>query len=592
MAATAVTGRPNSPSRGRGRLRRVAVHGIAALALLVPAAAADASGPRGPQLVFSTYLGGAYKYGDIGNAIAVDAGGDAYVTGRSYYSRFPTTPGAFQTEHHSVGPWDTSAFAAKLNSSGSGLVYSTYLAAGAGETTGEGIAVDATGHAYVAGHTTATDYPVTPGAVDNGDQGIFVTKLNPEGSGLDYSGLLGSGVYAGGIAVGPGGSAYVAAGAAMKLDPSGGGLVYSRSLDKATIADVALDSAGNLYVAGTAGEGFQTTAGAFRGSPSGAFAAKIDPDGNVVYATLLGDRSSSADAIAVDAAGDAYVAGATESRRFPTTRGAFQTAVRGGKGPNETAFVVRLDPAGTGRIYSTYLGEPSHGGPCGCGGASGIAVDAAGDAFVAGTTASRRFPTTTGALQRRKRSRPSYAGSPFLSELDPLGRRLRYSTYLGGNGSDFASDVALGPGGRAYLTGGVVSTDFPVTPGALQRRSHGDYAVFVTALDPAGAPVPGLFVKAVQRRGDRLRLRGAVDPRARGALAGTARLGTVTRPLHLRRRGGRFTATSEPLGRGGAWRLTIRFAGEGAWEDGSVCRETRIAGKRPGRWARARARGC
>jgi sugar lactone lactonase YvrE len=400
-------------------------------ALGLPAAAAGA----GSQLVFSTYLGGAFKYGDIGNDIAVDGAGNVYVTGRSYYSNFPVTPRAFQTTHRNLGPFDTTAFVAKFDPTGSRLIYATYLGGEGGETSGEGIAVDAAGDAYVCGYTSSRNFPTTPGALRANGIGGFVTKLNPAGSGLVYSTLLGDpSTHAGGIAVDAAGNAYVAAGAVTKLDPSGA-LVYSNPLSgKASANDVAVDPAGDAYIAGSAS--------------SGAFAARLDPSGQgFVYSTPLGIPKRGAGGIAVDAAGDAYIAA--------------------GK-------AVKLDPSGA-LAYSSSLG--------GAVGAD-IAVDAAGDAFVTGANRSRRFRTTAGALQRHRAPGRRRPNTPFVAELNPAGSGFAYATYLGG-ASDFASAIAVGPTGDPYVTGGTISGTLPTSPGAFQRRSHSreGYAAFVTALN-------------------------------------------------------------------------------------------------------------
>jgi hypothetical protein len=528
---------------------------VALLALGLPGAALGAE----PQLVFSTYLGGAYKYGDIGNDIAVDAAGNVYVTGRSYYSSFPVTPGAFQTVRHSVGPWDTTAFVAKFDPTGSRLIYATYLGGEGGETTGEGIAVDAAGDAYVSGYTSSKSFPTTPGALRSSGFGGFVTKLNPAGSGLVYSTLLGDDkTHAAAIAVDPSGNAYIAAGAAMKLDPSGGALVYSNSFGGAgKAADVAVDAAGDAYVAGAASQGLPTTPGAYRESGTGAFAAKLDPSGGFSYSTLLGAPKWGAGAIAVDPAGNAYIAGAT---------------------------AMKLNPPGSALVYSSSLGGAS---------AADIAVDPAGDAFVTGTTRSRRFQTTTGALQRQRGAGPRHPSTPFVSELDRAGNGLAYSTYLAGAG-DFSSAVAVNPAGHAYVTGGTISGALPISPGAFQRhpRESDGYAAFVTALDPSGPPIAGLSLGAIERRDDRIRLRGTLDPAAGGKLLADIHHGHSRQALRLRRSKGKFVATTGPLGTGGVWKIAVDFDGSAPWASESICRGVHVGPKRPHRWTRVSPQGC
>lgn len=523
-----------------------------AAVLLVAAPGASGSGR---QLVFSTYLGGAFKYGDIGNDVAVDREGNVYVTGRSYYSDFPVTPGAFQTKSHSIGPWDTAGFVAKFDPTGSRLIYATYLGGEGGETTGEGIAVDAAGDAYVSGYTSSKNFPTTPGALRESGSGGFVAKLDPTGSALVYSTLIGGATtHVSSIGVDAAGNAYVAANAVMKLDPTGTGLAYSYLLDPWFAADIAVDPAGDAYIAG---------------ADKGAFATKLDPSGGFVYSTPVGGVGGSTDAIAIDSQGHAYVAGR-----------------RRGHG----AFVVKLEPDGSKPAYSILLPSSSLDAACRCGVAA-IAVDGAGDAFLVGSTRAPRLPTSTGALQRRPWSRPK-GSTPYVAELGPDGD-LGYATYLGGEG-DFAAAVALGPAGHVYVTGGTISGALPVSPGAFQRkpRESDGYAAFVTALDPTGAPVAGLAIRAIERRGNRIRLRGALDPAARGTLAASVSQGHTRRPIRLRRRKGALVASIAAPGTGSSLKVALRFAGSDGWQDASVCRKAEIGAALPGRWTLLRIRGC
>ena len=178
---------------------------------------------------------------------------------------------------------------------------------------------------------------------------------------------------------------------------------------------------------------------------------------SLVYSTYLGGAfTDSGSGIAADANGNAYVAGWTDSHNFPTTLGAFQ--------PTKTsvgvdAFVTKLNPAGTGLVYSTYLGGD------GTDTGEGIAVDADGNAYVTGTTGSTNFPTTFGAVQ------PTFRGGfgdAFVTKLDPGGSAVVYSTYLGGSGREEGSGIALDVHRNAYVTGATRSADFPTTPGSVQ----------------------------------------------------------------------------------------------------------------------------
>ena len=474
-------------------------------------AAYDASRPLiiDPALFYSTYLGGSGD--DIGNSIAVDDAGNAYVTGQIDSTNFPTTPGAFHTTSGGGGD----AFVTKLNPTGSGLVYSTYLG-GIGFDAGLGIAVDTAGNAYVTGGTTSTDFPTTPGAFQptfGGGEDAFVTKLNPTGSALLYSTYLRD-AFGESIAVDAAGNAYVtgvvlstnfpttlgafqtASGGGSdafvtKLNLTGSALVYSTYLggsDFDVARGIAIDAAGNAYVSGfTASTNFPTTLGAFQTTYGGgaldAFVAKVDPTGSVlVYSTYLGGSDIDGSVgIAVDAAGNAYVTGGTSSTNFPTTPGALQTTFAG-------AFVTKLNPAGSGLAYSTYLGGSGSAG-------QGVAVDAAGHAYVTGGTDST-FSTTVNAFQ------PTYGGGPedaFVAKLNPTGSALSYSTYLGGSGDNIGYGIALDtlPNPNAYVTGSTSATSFPTTPGAFQAAFGGGPDDAIVAKIAEGAVPPGPFTARV-----------------------------------------------------------------------------------------------
>src|SRR4029077_4688115 len=186
--------------------------------------------------------------------------------------------------------------------------------------------------------------------------------------------------------------------------------------------------------------------------------------------------------LAVDGLGNAYVTGSTPSANFPTTAGAFDTTFNGGMTFNglTDAFVAKLNPAGSALVYSTFLG--GNGGDSG----NAIAVDAVGNAYVAGFTASTNFPTTMGAF------RPMFAGGSsdaFVTKLNPTGSALVYSTYLGGNADENGQGIAVDTLGNAYVSGWTGSTNFPITPGAFQATFLGGNAGsgFVTKLNPTGS---------------------------------------------------------------------------------------------------------
>jgi hypothetical protein len=417
-----------------------------------------------PVLGYSTYLGGSGV--DRGNSIEVDSSGNAYVTGSTESTNFPTTPGAFQTTCNggSNCATDGDAFVTKLNPSGSALVYSTFFG-GSNTDVGRGIAVDSSGNAYVTGSTASADFPVTSGAFQTTPGGIFVTKLNPSGSALVYSTYLGN----------------------SNTDTGQG---------------IAVDGSGNAYITGAAGSGFPTTSGAFQTTCGGgslcyyvdAFVTKFNASGSaLVYSTYLGGSYADiGNGIALDSSGNAYVTGSTASPDFPITPGAFQTSCNN-KYPNcvaeGTAFVTEFNALGSALVYSSYLGGSSHES------GSGIAVDGSGNAYVTGQTTSSDFPVTPGAAQTACGGSPYDCGygDAFVTEFNPPGSALLYSSYLGGSNYDIGYGIALDSLGNAYVTGYTQSSNFPVTPGAFQATcgggntncsSFGD--AMVTEINPTG----------------------------------------------------------------------------------------------------------
>ena len=372
-----------------------------------------------PVLSYSTYLGGGGD--DVGYAIAVDATGNAYVTGRTLSTNFPTKR---PLQAGNAGGMDV--FVTKLNAAGTALLYSTYLGGSANDQV-SAIAEDPAGDAYVTGMTTSTDFPTSHAAqatYGGGSSDAFVTELNAAGSALVYSTYLGGS-----------NSEYI----------SGG--LHDTSIILST------DTSGNTsaYVAGsTQSTNFPTTSGAYQvayGGGGDAFVAKYGPAGAMVYSSYLGGVGYQYTfGIAVDGAGSAYLTGSTGAS-LPTTPGAYQTTA-----PDYgDAFVTKFNPTGSGLVYSTYLGGNARDT------GSGIAVDGAGNAYVTGYTVSTNFPT-----QNPAQSTMAGAGDAFVTELNPSGTALLYSTYLGGSGVDEAYGIALDSSGNVYVTGDTVSTNFPI----------------------------------------------------------------------------------------------------------------------------------
>jgi hypothetical protein len=517
-----------------------------------------------PVLAYSTYLSGSFS--DYIVAIAADGESNVYAASVAGSTDFPFTTGAYRTKGVGTGRLATSVIAVtKFNPAGSGLVYSTFFG-GSGTNNGttvrgdniSSIAVDSSGAAYLTGYAASLDFPLTPGAFDTDNPGggpdgsdyVYVAKLSPSGSALDYSTLLGDGNNTA-VAVDAGGHAYVTGtglstsfpvtpGAfdttatvggsfITKLNPTGSGLVYSTFLPGASTTALAIDSSASVYVTGLAGiaygvnaNGLPTTPGAFQatnnnisgyGAP---FVAKFNPAGSELsYATYISGNPEidSVNGIAVDGQGYAYITGSTNSTNFPITHGAYDT-VDGG------TFVTKVNLDGTKLVYSTYLGGKGMVGTTAPGGsplygtfaAQGIAVDSVGHAFITGNTTDPTYPTTPGAIQTVNMDPEGFGGVAFLAELDSAGSSLLYSTFLGGTGlpgigfedstlGDESLGVAIDPLGNVYIGGLTFSHDFPVTGNAFQQKdptltSAGFLAKFVfngittTTVTTAGTPEP------------------------------------------------------------------------------------------------------
>ncbi len=403
-----------------------------------------------PGIEYSTFLGGAGA--DRADGVAVDSAGNAYVTGRAN-AGFPTTAGAFDTS--SNGPSGSGdAFVTKLNAAGSALEYSTFIGGATAGDSGLAIAIDGAGSAYITGSTGSSDFPTTTGAFDttynaaSGAANAFVTKLSPDGSALAYSTYLGGFNSSGFFDLGSG---------------------------------IAVDSTGAAYVAGDADStNFPTTAGAFDTTQNGsvdAFVTKLNPAGSaLVYSTLVGGTSfDSSTALAVDGAGNAYLAGYGTSSDYPTTPGAFDTSYNSGW----DVFVTKLNASGSALSYSTYLGGAAYDE------ARGITVDGAGSTYVTGHTFSAAYPTTAGAYDTSYDN--SVGGSDaFVTKLNDSGSALSYSTFLGGSGDDLGEGIAVDGSGRAYVTGYTEATNFPTAFATDATYNGGAFDAFVAKLRTAG----------------------------------------------------------------------------------------------------------
>jgi hypothetical protein len=410
-----------------------------------------------PVLQYSSYLGGSND--DEVRGLAADTAGNIYLTGRTASTNFPPLSSGLS------GSDD--CFVTKVDAMGT-LVYSTYLGGSVNDSLydnegGNAIAVDAAGNAYVTGYTWCTDFPmVNPFQGANaGDYDAFVARLDP-------AGILVFSSYLGGRTMDIGGRVY------DDSDPSRGGNA------------VTVDGSGNMYVVGYTDSGqFPVTAGVYQTRMKGsddAFVAKISPAGTLVYCTFLGGSENDAtsynegaNAVAVDASGNAYVTGYTWSTDFPATANAYQGVNNG----EYDGFVAKLNPSGTSLLYSSYLGgtlsEESY----------GIAVDQAGNIYVGGRTESADFPSLNGYQNALSGSDDAFAVK-FKADGS-----LVWSTFLGGsdNFPDYFNEggtaIALDRQGNVYLAGYSWCADFP-TLSPVQAGNQGSYDAFVARISPNG----------------------------------------------------------------------------------------------------------
>ena len=402
-----------------------------------------------PVITYGTYIGGADD--EMGYGVAADAQGNIYVAGATTSTDFPLAAAA----DPSPGGDRNDGFVAKYNASGA-LVYSTYLSGSQHEQV-NGIAVDASGRAYVVGETDSPDFPtmraVQTGPNTLGGRAVFVSRLGATGA-LEFSTYL------------------------------GGGADYGDA--------IAVDGAGNAYITGGASYGFPTTPGVVYPTTQwgdDAFVAKIDTGtGTLRYSTYLDgpDTSSYGEGIAVDAAGNAYVTGWVHGHSFPVVGGYPEPDFYGMDG-----FVAKLAPDAASLLYSGYFGGTGTDWP------TAIAIDGAGNAFIAGQTQSLDLPVVAAA-------QATYAGGTydaFAAKLSTTGGGVLYSTYLGGNDTEGLGageiGIAVDAGGNAHVAGTTFSANFPVK-NAIQPTRVGTQTGFLTTLSPAGVMIASTFLGAEQ----------------------------------------------------------------------------------------------
>ncbi len=467
-----------------------------------------------PVLVYSSDLGG--EAAESGRAIAVSADGSAYVTGETTSAHFPGAGGDQNTPPAPAGKIpvgltpgaSTDVFVAKLDPTGTVLLYGTYLGGGKDDI-GYAVAVDGLGHAYVTGETHSTDFPVTDGAFDktcgadgqcnaqvNAGGAAFVTELNAAGSGVLYSTYLGGDETTRGfaIAVDAQGNAYVTG--STEHNPPHPGNTFPVTSGAFSTTDPHLD--GFMTKLSTNDANPLTNQCTIKGK-------KYNDCDDLLYSTYLNARDADDEsvALAVDAAGFVYVAGWTLSGSFPTTGNAFQ-AQSAAPGKSKL-FVMKLkaDNANAPQpcnapdnsivfndcadvLYSTYFGGTGKESQ-GPGKTAAIAVGASGAIYVAGWTTSADLPGKN--MTTAPKIGPGGDKDIFVAKFDPSAQTgeasLVYSTYLGGSDADVAVGIAVDNSGHAYVAGRTFSTDFPGA-GSTVAPQLGDVGYVVAEVSAAG----------------------------------------------------------------------------------------------------------
>jgi hypothetical protein len=497
-----------------------------------------------PVLVYGTYLGGSGT--EQASGIAVDGSGSVYIAGYTDSPSFLlTTLGAPATNSNHI-------FVAKLDSTGSNLVYADYIG-GNGDDYGIGLALDSAKNVYVTGSTTSSNFPsVNPyQAVEPGSYSGFLTKISADGSSLSYSTYLGGNGFDQpvGVAVDTLGEAYVAGtttsqnfpvvnanqpaalanqdglygdyGFVAKFAADGSSLIYSTFLagnsnvvqDCGTpcwptpytaVSAIALDPNGSAYVTGTTNTyNFPFTPGAYLTSNSTqqdgtiGFVTKFSGAGSLDYSTYLYGSSGNPigiGAIAVDGSGAAYIAGTVISDgTFPITSTTICDPGVYGFGCSYT-FVTKFDPTASTLMYSTFLGPNNYASP------QSIALDSNDNAYVLANTVSADFGTNNGI--------EGYTNGDdlLLVEIDASATTELFATYLGGNGNDFGNGIALDANGNIYVAGSTNSADFPVTQGALQNILGGNSDAFLLKIGPTSTPSVALSPASLQYAAEALGL--------------------------------------------------------------------------------------
>ena len=411
-----------------------------------------------PVLVYSSFLGGLDT--DEGHAIATDSSGNTYMVGIT----FSTKAG------------DSDVLLRKISPDGTTTIYIADLG-GSDNDYGNGIGVDVNGFVTIGGRTRSTDFPVA-NAFQTQNYGVnnaFVARIDPAATTLIYSTYIGG-----------------------SNDDRG----YALTLDRQ----------GSAYLTGiVTSDDFPASNGAFQRSRRGgtdAFVCKFALDGTAVYATLLGGQSDdTANGVAVDANGNAYVVGDTASDGFPQANAPFQHSRHGGL----DGFVSEISADGTQLLFSTFIGGS---GDDSCG---GVAVDLAGNVYVVGSTTSDKDFNLPG-----KSYNTGFNGGAsdiFVAKYTPNGQNLAWTTFLGSHGGDYGNAIATDANGNVYIAGDTDSDQYPVTDDATQGRRAANVDAVLSVLDTNGQNL--LYSTFYGGRGDDSALGIAVDAFSQVYLTGS-----------------------------------------------------------------------
>ncbi len=389
---------------------------------------------EGDEIIFSTYLGGGTNgIADTGADIAVDENNSVYITGRTLCNDFPT-----KNAYQNTNLGSAAAFVTKLNATGNGLIFSTYLG-GTGVTYGITIEIDTDGNSYIGGNTDSSNFPVKNAyqSSNKGGNDGFVTKLNATGNGLIYS-------------------------------------TYIGGLSDDYINSIALDDGGNCYFTGFTTSNDYPVMNAYQSSRIGsneAFVTKLNTTGNgLVFSTYLGDSGNDVGQdLTVDSQGNIYLTGYTYSSGFPLYH-AYDSTLGG----SSDAYLTKLNSTGNGLEYSTFFGGSN------LDTGKGIDIDSNGNCYISGHTYSSNLPLVN-AFQN------SFGGGSYdayVAKFNSTGTGLSYSTYLGGTADESGTNhgVFINSKDSCYIIGTTNSDDLP-TRNAYNYFRTGSTDIFVTKLE-------------------------------------------------------------------------------------------------------------